>query len=267
MAERIAFVGGGNMALALATRLAGTWRGAIVVADPVASQRGRFGPSVVTTASNREAARDADVVVLAVKPQVLEVAAGEIAGVLGADALVLSIAAGVGLAAIERWLGAGRAVVRAMPNTPALVGAGITGLVASARVRPAQRAQAEAVMGAAGEVLWFEQDAQLDAVTALSGSGPAYFFHAIEALIAAGEALGLSRPVAKRLIVATAAGTAAMAADADPAVLRERVTSPGGTTERAMSILAERRFAEALRAAAHGAFARSRELRREFGGQ
>lgn len=266
MDERIAFVGGGNMALALASRLASAWRGGIVVADPVAAQRARFAPPVVTTASNGDAVRGADVVVLAVKPQVLRSAAGEVAGALGASALVVSIAAGVGLAAVEGWLGEGRAVVRAMPNTPALVGAGITGMVAGGRVAPAQRAQAEAVLGAASEVVWFENDAQLDAVTALSGSGPAYFFHAIEVLVEAGAALGLSRPVAKRLVVATAAGAAAMAKDEDPAALRVRVTSPGGTTERALSILARRRFPEALRAAALGAFERSRELQREFGG-
>lgn len=265
MPERIAFVGGGNMAFALATRLARAGNAAVVVADPVAAQRARFAPPIATTPSNREAARGADVLVLAVKPQVLKTATRDIANMLEENTLVLSIAAGVPIAAVERWLGGSRAVVRCMPNTPALVGLGITGLVANARVNVAQREAAQRVMGAAGEVVWLEREAQLDAVTALSGSGPAYFFHAIEALVAAGRELGLAPQVAKRLVVATAAGAAAMAKDDDPSALRERVTSPGGTTERALFILAEKRFPDALRAAAHGAFARARELQQEFG--
>ena len=147
---KIAFVGGGNMAHALATRLAASRAGPVVVAEPQASQRARFAPPVATTANNREAVQGAAVAVLAVKPQIVETAAREIAPVLG-DALVVSIAAGVPLAAIERWLGGNRAVVRCMPNTPALVGAGISGLVANAATTNAQRNEAEAVLSAAGE--------------------------------------------------------------------------------------------------------------------
>ena len=265
MAERIAFVGGGNMALALATRLADAGTSAIVVADPVAAQRARFAAPIATTASNQDAASGANVVVLAVKPQVLEAATRDLAAVLGANTLVLSIAAGVPLAAIERWLGGPRPVVRCMPNTPALIGLGITGLFANAHVNAQQRAAAQTVMAAAGEVIWFEREDDLDAVTALSGSGPAYFLQAMEALIAAGRELGLAPEAAKRLVVATAAGAAALARDEDPSLLRERVTSPGGTTERALFILAEKRFSDALRNAAQGAFTRARELRQEFG--
>lgn len=265
MPERIAFVGGGNMAFALATRLARAGDAAVVVADPVAAQRARFAAPIATTPSNRDAARGADVLVLAVKPQVLKTATRDIANALEENTLVLSIAAGVAIAAVERWLGGAPAVVRCMPNTPALVGAGITGLVANDHVSIAQRAAAQEVMGAAGEVIWFEREAQLDAVTALSGGGPAYFFQAIDALVAAGRELGLAPEVAKRLVVATAAGAAAMAKDEDPSLLRERVTSPGGVTERALFILAKNRFPEALRLAAHGAFARARELQQEFG--
>lgn len=253
------------MALALATRLAAARASAIVVADPIAAQRARFAAPIATTASNQDAARSADVVVLAVKPQVLEAATRDVAGVLGENTLVVSIAAGVPLAALERWLGGPRAVVRCMPNTPALIGLGIAGLVANARVNPTQRAAAQTVMGAGGEVIWFDEEEQLDVVTALSGSGPAYFFQAIEALVAAGREMGLAPQVAKRLVVATAAGAAAMARDEDPSLLRERVTSPGGTTERALFILAEKRFPAALNSAARGAFARARELRQEFG--
>ena len=182
-----------------------------------------------------------------------------------AGKLVVSIAAGVPVAAIERWLGSTSALVRCMPNTPALVGAGITGLIANRNVTPAQRKTAEQVLAAAGDVVWFESDADLDAVTALSGSGPAYFFYVIEALAEAGAKLGLDAEVAKRLIVATAAGAAAMAQNDDPADLRQRVTSPGGTTERALAILAEQSLPATLDAAVRGAFHRSRELAEEFG--
>ena len=261
---KVAFIGGGNMAHALATRLAALRSGTVVVAEPVASQRARFIAPVATTDDNRQAADGAAVVVLAVKPQVVEAVAREIAPVLG-DALVVSIAAGVPLAAIESWLGGGRAVVRCMPNTPALVGAGISGLVANAETTDAQRRLAENVLRAAGDVLWFQSDADLDAVTALSGSGPAYFFYMIEALEAAGLKLGLAPEACRRLAAATAAGAAAMVANDDPAALRQRVTSPGGTTQRALSILAAWSFPEALDAAVRGAFERSQELAKEFG--
>ena len=267
MSERIAFVGGGNMAHALATRLAGVGTFDLVVSEPLAEQRARFEPPITTTVDNVTAVRDAAAVVLAVKPQVLETVVREIGGVVREGQLVVSIAAGVPLASVERWLGNRRSVVRCMPNTPALVGAGISGLVANAAVSPRQRRLAEAVLGAGGEVVWFDSDTDLDVVTALSGSGPAYFFAVIEALEAAGARLGLAPETARRLVVATADGAAKMARDDDPAELRKRVTSPGGTTERALSILAERSLPELLDAAVEGAFQRSRELAREFAGE
>ncbi|MYD96493.1 MAG: pyrroline-5-carboxylate reductase [Gammaproteobacteria bacterium] len=267
MNERIAFVGGGNMAHALATRLAGVGTFDLVVSEPLAEQRARFEPPITTTVDNVTAVRDAAAVVLAVKPQVLETVVREIGGVVREGQLVVSIAAGVPLASVERWLGNRRSVVRCMPNTPALVGAGISGLVANAAVSPRQRRLAEAVLGAGGEVVWFDSDTDLDVVTALSGSGPAYFFAVIEALEAAGARLGLAPETARRLVVATADGAAKMARDDDPAELRKRVTSPGGTTERALSILAERSLPELLDAAVEGAFQRSRELAREFAGE
>ncbi|MDE0420150.1 MAG: pyrroline-5-carboxylate reductase [Gammaproteobacteria bacterium] len=265
MTRRVAFVGGGNMAHALATRLAA---GAfdVVVAEPLAEQRARFAGPVTTTPHNTEAVQAASTIVLAVKPQVLQAVVREIAPTVGDNQLVVSIAAGVPIAAIESWLGADRAVVRCMPNTPALVGAGITGLAANAAVTGDQRDDAEAILRTAGEVIWFDSDAALDAVTALSGSGPAYFFAVIEALIAAGTNIGLDAQTAKRLVVATARGAATMAHSDDPAELRRRVTSPGGTTERALSILAERAVHEALDEAVRGAFERSRELARDLAG-
>lgn len=264
MTTRIAFVGGGNMAHALATRLAASAQVGITVADPVPAQRARFDAPIRTTDDNLAAVADATVIVLAVKPQLLKTVVQEIAPAV-ADKLVVSIAAGVPIAAIEGWLPANSPVVRCMPNTPALVGAGITGLVANRAVSPAQRGTAKQVLRVAGEVLWFESDADLDAVTALSGSGPAYFFYVIEALAEAGARLGLDAEVAKRLAVATAAGAAAMARNDDPAALRERVTSPGGTTERALAILAARSLPATLDAAVRGAFHRSEELAKEFG--
>ena len=261
---KIAFIGGGNMAHALATRLAANQAFDIVVAEPVAAQRKRFAKPIETTANNLEAAKGAATVVLAVKPQVLEAVTQEIQPVI-ANQLIVSIAAGVPLSAVERWLGGNPAVVRCMPNTPALVGAGISGLVANQYVSDEQRLAAEATLGAAGEVIWFESDAELDVVTALSGSGPAYFFHVIEVLAEAGVKLGLAPETAKRLATATAAGAAAMTAEDDPAELRARVTSPGGTTQRALSILAAKGFAPALDAAVQGACERSRELAMEFG--
>ncbi|MCY3841001.1 MAG: pyrroline-5-carboxylate reductase [Gammaproteobacteria bacterium] len=262
MNRRIAFVGGGNMAYALATRLAHRAYD-VVVSEPVAEQRARFDPPVSTTADNTVAVQGASTVVLAVKPQVLESVVREIAPGMSDDQLVLSIAAGVPMTAIETWLGNGRPLVRCMPNTPALVGAGISGLIANAAVTADQRNEAETILRAAGEVVWFDTDTDLDAVTALSGSGPAYFFAVIEALAAAGTNIGLDPETAKRLVVATARGAAIMASDDDPAELRARVTSPGGTTARALSILGERSFHESLDAAVRGAFERSRELARE----
>ena len=266
MNHHIAFVGGGNMAHALATRLAAAGAFDLVVAEPLAEQRARFGPPITTTADNVAAVRDAAAVVLAVKPQVLETVVREIGAAVREEQLVVSIAAGVPLASIEHWLGGARSVVRCMPNTPALVGAGISGLVANAAVTPAERRLAEDVLGAAGDVVWFDSDADLDIVTALSGSGPAYFFAVIEALANAGTRLGLAPETARRLVVATALGAARMAEDDDPRELRRRVTSPGGTTERALSILARGSLPELLDAAVEGACQRSRELAREFAG-
>ncbi len=266
MSDRIAFIGGGNMAYALATRLAAVGSFDVLVSEPMAEQRARFRAPVATTADNREAILGASTVVLAVKPQVLEAVLREIAPAVDAGQLIVSIAAGVPLAAIERWLGDRRAVVRCMPNTPALIGAGISGLIANQAVTMEQRRTAQAVLSAAGEVVWFESDSDLDAVTAISGSGPAYFFAVIEALVAAATKLGLSPDTATRLVVATARGAAIMAGENDPAELRARVTSPGGTTQRALSILAAQSLPETFDAAVRGAFERSRELASEFAG-
>lgn len=261
---RIAFVGGGNMAFALVQGLRARSAFDIVVSDPVPEQLARF-EGVSTTPDNAAAVAGADAVVLAVKPQHLAAATAGIA--LDAGQLVVSIAAGVPIDALAGWTSPRQPIVRCMPNTPALLGAGITGAVPNAVVGDAHRRLAGEILAAAGEVVWFEDEASLDAVTAVSGSGPAYVFYLLEAMIDAGVALGFDAGTARRLAVATALGAARMADadDADPATLRTRVTSPGGTTERALSILASNEVDAAVRQAIHGAWLRSRELAEEFG--
>ena len=258
----IAFIGGGNMAFALASGIlrAGPGR-SVVVSDPVPEQLARFADAPVrTTLDNLDAVAGASVVVLAVKPQVMEGVARELAEAIDPQQLVVSIAAGVTVSALRAWLGSS-AIVRCMPNTPALVGKGVTGLYADSGVSAAQRDEAEELLRAVGDAVWFEEEGELDAVTALSGSGPAYFFAVIEALIEGGVELGLSREVAHRLVTGTAVGAAAMIGPHDdPGELRVRVTSPGGTTERALSVLASGGVPHTLRQAVHGAWQRSREL-------
>ena len=258
----IAFIGGGNMAFALASGiLRADPSRAVVVSDPVPEQLARFaGAPVRTTLDNMAAVKGASVIVLAVKPQVMEGVARELAGGMNASQLVVSIAAGVTVSALRLWLGSS-AIVRCMPNTPALVGKGVTGLYADSGVSAAQRGEAEQLLRAVGDAVWFEDEGELDAVTALSGSGPAYFFAVIEALIEGGVELGLDRDIAHRLVTGTALGAAAMIGPQDdPGELRVRVTSPGGTTERALSVMASGGVAHTLRQAVHGAWQRSREL-------
>lgn len=237
----IAFIGGGNMASALVggLRRDGQAADSILVLEPDAGARARlerdFG--VRTSAEASAALARAGVVVWAVKPQVFVAAAAPCAQFIGA-ALQLSIMAGVRIETIARLTGS-RRVVRAMPNTPALIGRGIAGVCASAEVDADDRAAAEALLASSGELLWLGREAQLDAVTALSGSGPAYVFYFLEAMVAAAGRLGLDEVAGRRLALATFAGSTALAeASADPfAVLRERVTSPGGTTQTAIESL------------------------------
>ena len=269
---RIAFIGGGNMAASMIGGLiADGWpNDRIRVAEPDAERRAwlqeHFG--VAALASNRDAAAAAEVVVLAVKPQVLRQVARDIApAVAGHHPLVVSIAAGVRTGDIQRWLGGRAAVVRAMPNTPALVQAAATGLYASPEVNEAQHSQAEALLRAIGVTVWVEDEDALDAVTALSGSGPAYFFLFIEALEAAGIDLGLEPAQARLLAVQTAVGAAKLALESDeePALLRQRVTSPGGTTERALAVFEEGGLRQLVTRALTAARDRARELAVELG--
>jgi pyrroline-5-carboxylate reductase len=266
-APHVGFIGAGNMARSLAGGLVnnGWARERLLLSDPHQAQRDALRQALGVTVydDNLEVARAADILVLAVKPQVLrEVALGIAATVQQKRPLVLSIAAGVRSADIERWLGGNLPIVRAMPNTPALIGSGASGLYANARVSEAQRDQAESILRAVGITVWVEDEALIDAVTALSGSGPAYFFLVMEALEAAAIKAGLAPAQARLLTLETAVGASKMALEGgeEPATLRQRVTSPGGTTEQAIQVMEgagiRRIFDEAVAAATR----RAREL-------
>jgi pyrroline-5-carboxylate reductase len=265
----LAFIGGGNMASAIIGGLirSGTPTDQLLVIEPWDVQRDRlraeFGIEALAAADERLAR--AGTVVWAVKPQSFAEAAAPCAGRVGA-ALHLSVMAGIRSDAIARATGSER-VVRAMPNTPALIGQGITGLYARADVTPAERERIQALLAPTGSVLWVEREADLDAVTALSGSGPAYVFYFVEAMVAAAERMGLSAEQGKQLALATFTGAAELARRSpdSPATLRERVTSKGGTTYAALCSLEASGVAAAFIAALDAARQRARELGDEFG--
>ena len=262
---RITFIGGGNMAAAM---IGGLLQKGFAASDlsvveivPAARERfaARFGVRMLDRIGTQALACDS--LVLAVKPQDMRKALEPLGGALGGQ-LVISIAAGIRLGDISRWLGGYTRLVRAMPNTPALIGAGIAGLYALPAVSAEERARAEAVLAAVGTTLWLSDEALLDAVTAISGSGPAYVFYFIEALEQAGIALGLCGADARNLAIHTLLGAAKLAASSDdpPAVLRERVTSKGGTTEAALRVFAAEAVAERIGRAVHAASSRGAEL-------
>ena len=233
-------------------------------ADALTKLAGQFG---VTTASTIDAAVAAsDVIVLAVKPQQMKEVAKQLQPHI-ASQLVLSIAAGIRASDLSRWLDGHDAIVRTMPNTPALVGKGITGLVALAGVSEAQRQAANTIMQAVGATVWLDDEALIDPVTAVSGSGPAYVFYFIEAMQQAAQEMGLSAEQGTQLAIATFAGAAELAGQAtEPvSVLRERVTSKGGTTYAALTSMAESGVKEAIVKAMKAAAARGKELGEEFG--
>ena len=272
----IAFIGAGNMAQALVPGLLGNPDAveAIRAADPSSEQRAALQERVRASGQsgvqlfehNEQAVTGADLVVFAVKPQIFQAVATALAPHLSDSQPVLSIAAGIPVAAIETWCGR-RPVIRAMPNTPALIGAGATALFANPLAPAGLRDTAQTILSAAGFVAWVDEEAMLDAVTGVSGSGPAYFFYLMEAMITAGQQLGLDEALARRLTLETALGTARMAATGEdtPAVLRQNVTSPGGTTERALSILDAGGGRQLIVNAIEQAARRSRELASEFG--
>jgi pyrroline-5-carboxylate reductase len=265
----ISFIGGGNMARSLIGGLIARGHAAtcIVVADPAASQldllKATYG--VHTAASNAEAAQRGDVVILAVKPQELHNVARDIADAVR-DKLLISVAAGIRASDIERWTG-GASVVRCMPNRPALQGCGMTGLFAPAKVSAEHRKIAEDILGAVGATLWLTEEHQMDAVTAMSGSGPAYFFLLVEMMEDAGLTLGLPRDVARKLAVETAYGSGLMARQGPepPAILRQQVTSKGGTTEAALKHLEAHHVRKLFQEAIAAACERSAQLASELG--
>ena len=268
--HKIGFIGGGNMARSLIGGLvsAGYPVEALSVADPNESIRTALAADfgINATADNQQIMDQCDVVVLAVKPQVIQTVTSDLHVGQTKAQLYLSVAAGIRTASLAHWLGIETAIVRAMPNTPALVQSGATGLFANPQVSSSQRDLAESIMRAAGLVQWVEDEALMDAVTALSGSGPAYIFLVMEAMEKAAQKLGLPAETARLLTVQTAFGAAKLALEIeeDPALLRENVTSPGGTTERAIQVLLqeglEDMFSQALRAARD----RSQELADEL---
>jgi len=262
----VTFIGGGNMATALISGLANPPRAhlEIRVCDPSDPARARLEKTfdVSTHTDSGTAIEGADVIVLAVKPQNMPTVLKGLAGKVLQEQLVLSIAAGITIGSISDYLGKGPAVIRSMPNTPALIGHGITGVVAGRQCNDSQRRQAEEILSAAGELVWLDDEDLMDAVTAISGTGPAYYFLLTEALAAAAESFGLPAETADRLASMTCFGAGAMLASSpgEAAELRQRVTSPGGTTQAAMVVMDDGRFRELVFKAAEAARDRSREL-------
>ena len=264
---RIAFIGGGNMARSLIGGLlkTGIASSAISVAEPRADARQDLGREfgVACFAENRLAAADADVLLLAVKPQIMPSLHAELRDSLQRHRpLLISIAAGVRVDQLERWFGHGLPIVRCMPNTPALIGAGATGLYANHRVSPAQRAQAQHMLDAVGQTRWIDDERLMDTVTAVSGSGPAYFFALVEALEDAAVAQGMPRETARALAAQTCLGAGRMMVESgeDPGVLRQRVTSPNGTTQAALESFAADGLARITARAVAAATRRGEEM-------
>lgn len=268
----ICFIGGGNMATALIGGLLGKGFTAtqISVVEINASNRAKLQHdfSVRVTESLAEGVQGSDCIVLAVKPQQLREVAQQLASSLKPQQLIISIAAGIRAKDLARWLKV-RNVVRAMPNTPALIQSGMTGLYALPEVNAAQCEQAQNILLAVGETLWVQDEVMLDAVTAISGSGPAYVFYLIEALQQAAIHQGFTAEQARQLSLSTFLGASKLAAcsDDEVGVLRAKVTSKNGTTERALISLANHHVAEHIAQAVQAAADRSREMGDEFGAE
>lgn len=272
MSQTICFIGAGNMASSIIGGLvaSGHDASAITACDIDAGQlqhlEGDFG--ILTSQDNLAAARQAQVVILAVKPQVMAAVCEPLAALPNnPEQLFVSVAAGIPAGAIDNWLGGNRAIVRCMPNTPALLQLGASGLAANDRVNEAQRASAERILQAVGIAIWVDRESDLDAVTAISGSGPAYFFYFIELLENAGVELGLPRATAAQLARRTALGAATMAQDADVVQLRANVTSKKGTTDQAIRSFQADDLGRLVDNATAAAHRRSLELARELTGK
>jgi pyrroline-5-carboxylate reductase len=268
---KIAFIGGGNMASALIAGVVGTLgaRAQIHVVDPNPAQLERLAAQypVSTSVAIDAAIGGVDAIVLAVKPQQMREVAASLRAHLAGQPLLISIAAGIRSADLARWLGDYRAIVRSMPNTPALIGRGITGMVAMAGVSAQQKAMADTIMQAVGSTVWLGEETQIDAVTAISGSGPAYVFYFIEAMEQAAAELGLSAEQGKQLALATFTGAAELAAQSSEpvALLRERVTSKGGTTHAALCSMEQGALKQGIVTAIKAAAERAAQLGDELG--
>ncbi|GLS27055.1 pyrroline-5-carboxylate reductase [Marinibactrum halimedae] len=266
MKSTIAFIGAGNMATAIIGGLLaeGIAPELLIASDPntdaLAHLSDEYG--IRTYENNDEAARQADVIVLAVKPQIMQAVLEPLAAVITHNPLIISIAAGIESASLSHWLGEQHAIVRCMPNTPAMVREGASGLFANANTSDSQRALAEHILSAVGKVAWVEDEHQMHAITAISGSAPAYFFLLMEAMIESGMKQGLSEDVAKDLALQTALGAASLASNSDitPSELRRRVTSPNGTTEAALNTLTECDFKNTVHLAMKACAERSEAL-------
>lgn len=270
--EKIGFIGGGNMASCLVTglvqsgfRAENIWVSDI---DEQSLQKLKDNLKINITTDNVHLAEHVDVVVLAVKPQLLREVAEQIAKtVQQKQSLVVSIAAGINQKSLKRWIGDRTPVVRTMPNTPALVMSAVTALHANEFVSEAGKQLAENILRAVGITLWIDSESELDAVTAISGSGPAYFFLLMEAMEWAAVELGLNEETARILVQQTALGAAKIALEAEesPAQLRQRVTSPNGTTEKALEVFEQGGFKQLVSKALHAARDRSTEMSKELG--
>ena len=270
--QRLGLIGGGNMARSLIGGLikSGIAPESMIVSDPDDSIRRALVEdfSIQTCADNTDAARVADILVLAVKPQVMRCAVEDIAeSLLQRQPLVVSIAAGIPIASIESWAGSPLPLIRVMPNTPALIGNGASGMYANHRVSKSQRVQAQKIMEAIGIAVWVDEESLIDTVTAVSGSGPAYFFYLMDAMVKAAQEGGLNPDASRQLTLQTALGAAqlALASGESLTELRRRVTSPGGTTQAAVEMLDKNGCEEILIRAVHAARERSVELAKLLG--
>jgi pyrroline-5-carboxylate reductase len=269
---KIAFLGGGNMASALIGGLIAKGQDArsisVIEMSPAARERLAAKYSIHLSTAPDAAMQAADVLVLAVKPQDMQKALASV-GAATRGKLVLSVAAGITLETLSRWLGGYRKIVRCMPNTPGLIGAGITGLFAAQEVTPSERQTAERILGAVGEVVWLAEERLLDPVTAVSASGPAYVFWFIEQLAACAVKLGIPEDDALKLAKHTVLGAAKLAASSadSPETLRKNVTSKGGTTEAALNVFEQEKLAERFMRAVEAASRRGEEMGKEWGGK
>jgi pyrroline-5-carboxylate reductase len=266
----IVFIGGGNMASCLIGGMIaqGVSSKEITVSEPKQDNRDdlatRFG--VCVTDNNKTAVIGAEIVVLAVKPQIMRRVSLDLASNLDSKTVVVSIAAGISISALQTWLGQSIPIVRAMPNTPSLVLTGATGLYSNQLTQQAQKDAVSNIFEAVGYSCWVDSERLIDSVIAVSGSGPAYFFRIIEIMTSIGQELGLSQELAANLAKQTALGAAQMASQSDlsPSQLREQVTSPGGTTERALATFQSEDLESSFRRAMNSACERSREMGRNF---